>query len=464
MTMYKWSMLIPVLVFLLVAGSISCAGPSSWQPPSELTIVSIANGDVLVMKAGTNTWNKASSGMALEAGDRIRSGVGANAVITFFEGSTIELAADTEINVAELGIAEKTGSTSIKVGQQIGKTRSRVKKLIDPASRYEIETPAGVAAVRDSVGDVEVAKDGTTTVVNIEGRWCVSAQGREVCMPQGMKVIIVPGKAPSMPVALPPPPIVPPPTPPSVPSQLAYSARHPSPYVSPPTAILSPAIALTKTADKTQAHDGDTITYTYQVTNPGNTPLSNVTVTDDKAGNASYQSGDSNGNNELDIGETWVFTATYAVSSEDASPLVNTATASGSDALSQVVTAKASAGVTILRPAIALTKTADSTEIYVQGTITYTYQVTNPGNTPLSGVSVTDNKVGTPTYQSGDTNGDNKLDVGEIWVFTAIYMVSGLEENPLVNIATTSGSDALSRVVTAQDSASVEIIIEGIGG
>ena len=224
--------------------------------------------------------------------------------------------------------------------------------------------------------------------------------------------------------------------------------------------ILRPAIAIDKTAEPEQAHEGDTITYTYTVTNPGNVPLSNVSVTDDKIEDVTYQSGDTNGNSRLDTGETWTFTADYTVSAEDDSPLVNTATASGTDALSQSVESEEdTASVYILRPAIAIDKTAEPEQAYVEENITYTYTVTNPGNVPLSNVSVTDSNIEVVTYQSGDTNGNSKLDTSETWIFTATYTVGVEDPNPLVNTATASGTDALGLPVTYEATASVTITV-----
>ena len=74
-----------------------------------------------------------------------------------------------------------------------------MEKLVDPASRYEIETPAGAAVVRGSIGDVIVAKDGRTTVINVEGQWSAVGQGQEVPIPEGKQSTIVPGKVPSIP-------------------------------------------------------------------------------------------------------------------------------------------------------------------------------------------------------------------------------------------------------------------------
>lgn len=215
MSASKWSVPIMVFTIALIFSSISCGGQvrqvttTSFQAPSELTTISKVTGEVFVLKAGNTTWVKASSGMALEVGDRIKTGAGSNVVVTFFDGSTIELAADTEISVSELGVARPVGSTVIRLGQQIGKTRSRVEKLVDPASRYEIDTPAGAAVVRGSVGDVEVDMDGTTRITNIEGQWCGIGQGKEVCIPQSYYITIIPKQVPSVPAPIPPPPILP---------------------------------------------------------------------------------------------------------------------------------------------------------------------------------------------------------------------------------------------------------------
>jgi len=350
MTVSKWSMLIMVLLFALVAGSISCGERSvpatSLRSPSEATVISVVSGEVMVMKAGADTWSQVSPGMALGTGDRIKTGPGSNAVITFFEGSTIELAADTEVGVAELGIAEGTGSTAVKLQQQIGKTTSRVQKLVDPASRYEIETPDGAAVVRGSVGDVIVTEGNSTTIINRQGQWWAIFCGREISIPQGYQVTFARCQliGPE-PVAA--PPIVPAP---AVPPEASYPSLHGTP----PRPM--PCISLTKTADKTQAFVGDNITYTYKVANCGNTPLSDIVLTDGMVGTATYQSGDTNGDNRLDINETWVFTASYKVEALSKTPftLVNTATVSGRDILNRLVTAQDSAGVDILiRKAIA---------------------------------------------------------------------------------------------------------------
>jgi uncharacterized repeat protein (TIGR01451 family) len=92
--------------------------------------------------------------------------------------------------------------------------------------------------------------------------------------------------------------------------------------------VPNPSIQVVKTANLHLAAVGETVTYTFKVTNPGNVPLSTVSVVDNVAGTASYSSGDSNSNNLLDNGETWIFIAEHTVESSP-DPLENTVTAAG---------------------------------------------------------------------------------------------------------------------------------------
>jgi uncharacterized repeat protein (TIGR01451 family) len=419
-------------------------GPST---PSTLTILSMSEGNVSVMKAGTNSWIEAQVGMSLGTRDIIKSGDNSGAKITFFDGSTIELEAGTQIEVVSLGISD-TGSTTIKLKQTIGDTISRVTKLVDSASRYEVETPACVAAVRGSVMLITVIEDGTAWVTNQEGNIWVIANGVELQIPEGRKCIITPGQPPQL-----------------VPLNDGGGdgggdgdggGGGGGGGVS-----RAPDIAVTKRPDLRQAHEGDVVTYTYTVTNPGHVPLSRVSVTDDRIKDVTYQSGDRDGDGRLDVGETWVFTASYNVTRDDVSPLVNRAVAAGTYGARTII-AWTTASVEILPPAIvsaiALNKTAEPTQAYVGDNITYTYTATNAGNMPLSDISVIDDIIGGIEQYSGDSNENEILDLGETWIFTATYTISAQDESPLVNNATVYGTYAPEQTVTAQASASVEIL------
>jgi hypothetical protein len=148
--------LLPLLaLFVLLASAlVGCSGESS--NTSTLTILSITEGDVFVMKGGADDWIEAAVEMSLEVGDTIKTGDDSGAEITFFDGSTIELEAGTQIEITSLDSSPDTGAKTITLMQTIGTTISRVTKLLDPASSYAIETPSGVAAVRGSMMIVRI--------------------------------------------------------------------------------------------------------------------------------------------------------------------------------------------------------------------------------------------------------------------------------------------------------------------
>ena len=190
-----------LLLSILVAASlIGCSGGSPC--PSTLTILSITEGEVSVMKEGTNDWVGAVFEMELEIGDAIKTGDNSSAEITFFDGSTMEMEAGTEIEILSLDLACDTGVTTITLEQTIGTTISRVTKLLDPGSSYEIETSTGVAGVRGSIVIVTVGGNGTTLVTNEGGDVYAIWQGMELPIPVGQTLIFVEGQSPNfMPLA-----------------------------------------------------------------------------------------------------------------------------------------------------------------------------------------------------------------------------------------------------------------------
>jgi hypothetical protein len=197
--------LLAVSLFTLVAITSACgnAAPTATAPTSAadttpLTVLSITGGKVLVMKPGDTEWTTGTAGMTLRADYKIKTQAGGSATITFFEGSTIELDSSTEISLSELNL-EGTAS-HISITQSLGKTISRVTKLVDPASSYEIETPAAVASVRGTEFYVSVSSSGVTTVGSTEGLVAVTAQGVEVELTAGLRTTVSPGKAPGAPV------------------------------------------------------------------------------------------------------------------------------------------------------------------------------------------------------------------------------------------------------------------------
>src|SRR5207253_8155061 len=159
-----------------------------------------------------------------------------------------------------------------------------------------------------------------------------------------------------------------------------------------PTDILRPAIAVTKTG-ASNVHVGDAVVYTLVVTNPGNTPLSGVTVTDPKCDGLPVRDG-TDGDGLLSPGETWTYHCTHVATAADGASILNTAKAVGTDPLGETVDNTANHTAVVLHPAVTIVKTADPVSISVAGTVTYTYVVTNTGDAALHDVEVCDDVLG----------------------------------------------------------------------
>ena len=191
---------------------------------------------------------------------------------------------------------------------------------------------------------------------------------------------------------------------------------------------------------------GTDVTYTYAVTNHGNVPLTDVGLTDDTPPCASptFVGGDTDGDDELDLTETWTYTC-------DAAPtdtVTNVATVVGTPTrvtpAGPPVTDTDPATVNTIDPQLTLTKTVDQDLVFPGTTVEYTYVAENTGTVDLRNPAdpvgspqippttwVTDDTCPSVTYDSGD-DGDGLLNPGESWTFTCSTTIS----TPTTNTAT----------------------------
>ncbi|MEA2620128.1 MAG: hypothetical protein QOC97_901, partial [Chloroflexota bacterium] len=202
----------------------------------------------------------------------------------------------------------------------------------------------------------------------------------------------------------------------------------------------NPAIHVEKTADPTtlSAGGGD-VTYTYVVTNTGDVPLSTVSVSDNKCSSVTYVSGDANDDGVLDLTETWTFTCTTNLTATT----TNTATATGHYRQTAVTdTDEATVTVAASAPAIHVVKSADPTTLPAGGgPVEYTYLVTNTGNVPLTGVTVTDDKCTTVTGPTGDAGNDGVLGLTETWTYTCTTSLAVTTTNTVTATGHAGGTE-----------------------
>jgi uncharacterized repeat protein (TIGR01451 family) len=219
------------------------------------------------------------------------------------------------------------------------------------------------------------------------------------------------------------------------------------------------ALTIAKSADPTSTSTTGPISYTITVTNTGTVDLTGVVLGDPLTAGASLVSGDTTDPGVLDVGEVWVYGATYTVTPADltaGTPIVNTATVD----TDQTAPAGASARTTISQgPALAVAKSSTTTSITVAGQVVpYTFTVTNTGNVSLTAITVSDPACdAAPGYVSGDTNTDTTLQTSETWTYTCDRTVTQAQINAGGTLSNTVTADS-AESVPATDTLDIPII------
>ncbi len=200
-------------------------------------------------------------------------------------------------------------------------------------------------------------------------------------------------------------------------------------------AITQPALSLAKQANPAAAGQGTTVTYTYTLTNTGNVTLTSpYTVSDNKISNVDC----SGATSPLAPGASTNCTVTYTITASDvdAGQVVNTATATAKFGSLTVTSNQASA--TVLTRPLSLQVTANpNVASQANQIITYTYTVTNVGNTTLTGLNIID------TLVTGISCGTTTLTAGQSTTCTGSYTVTqaNLDSgNPITNQSTATAS------------------------
>jgi uncharacterized repeat protein (TIGR01451 family) len=211
------------------------------------------------------------------------------------------------------------------------------------------------------------------------------------------------------------------------------------------------ALELDKVGNVAYADVGDTVYYTFLVTNPGEIDLEDVRLVDEKLGIEVVIP-------LLPARTTWEYTIGYTLGLEDIPELMNTAQAIarfGERELvvedNWVVYVSYASGLSVLKETLDLEGNPILSAEPGQE-IVYRFTVENTGDVPLSGVEVVDDVLGQiPGPSSGDLDGDAILDPGEAWVYEKRYLVTQEDAAAGVveNVAVASGENPWGNRVSA---------------
>jgi uncharacterized repeat protein (TIGR01451 family) len=157
---------------------------------------------------------------------------------------------------------------------------------------------------------------------------------------------------------------------------------------------------IAKSVDKANISTPSALAYTMTLTNTGDGVMTGISVTDTLAQAAfstslpvSGPSGDTGTIGALDIGETWIYAATYAAGQariDSGAVIINTVSVTSAQTSPAHQTATATTTVT-QTPNMTLVKSADHSDPVPAGQeINYTYLISNTGNVTIYNVAVSD--------------------------------------------------------------------------
>ncbi len=139
----------------------------------------------------TGQLERATSGQTLTTGDRVVTGPAGTAKLTFFQGTEVDVAEGSEIMVQQME-QRPGGASNVSIGQAVGSTVSRIASFINPASRFQVQTPSAVAVVRGTVLGTTVTQDKLQIFTSIEGTVEITAGGQRRIIQQGQSTIVLP--------------------------------------------------------------------------------------------------------------------------------------------------------------------------------------------------------------------------------------------------------------------------------
>jgi uncharacterized repeat protein (TIGR01451 family) len=220
----------------------------------------------------------------------------------------------------------------------------------------------------------------------------------------------------------------------------------------------SPSLTIEKEANVEEALEGETIGYTYSVTNDGDFSLTGLYVTDSLGITVSpvqsdgYNVGDDDPQDgNFDQGEVWEFTAQYTVPWFTAGPVTNTATATATYVVEDDVTDTSDeVSVDILHnPDIEVTKSGPaSPNFQTVDPANYSYTVKNTGDCALL-VTLEDDVYGVLDPSDGDTyllpdDPATPEDDPQTWHYSVsdILVCDGYTMSEFFNTATATWEDA----------------------
>ena len=158
--------------------------PLAWlkRQPHPARVIS-ATGTVQLISGTTGRQTPVDKDTLIRVGDEILSASG-TATVELADGSEVRVSPNSRLIFNRLTQYGKAGMVDTRLRLERGEIHTRVKPVMEGGTRFEIETPSAVAAVRGTAFAVQTSEEGTRLQVT-EGKVDFGPRGKTRRIPAG---------------------------------------------------------------------------------------------------------------------------------------------------------------------------------------------------------------------------------------------------------------------------------------
>jgi hypothetical protein len=172
--------MILIVVFALLAQALFIV--------QRIAVADKLKGHVEVQRGAKGRFAALGEGGKIKTGDVVRTGSDGSVDFKWTDGTRWKLMPNSQITVRKASYNMVKKSDQRQLDLTMGKVFIRIMKALTPASKFEVETPTAVAAVRGTIFSVEVT-GGQTKVAVFKGQVKVTSSGAS-----NAETTITPGK------------------------------------------------------------------------------------------------------------------------------------------------------------------------------------------------------------------------------------------------------------------------------
>src|SRR4030042_1689352 len=191
------------LIFALIAGLLLPTRLAAMAEGPAVGKLVACQGQVVVRRGGATQWEPAQVDQPLFAGDALRTLSNSRAAILCIDESQMKLNENTIVVLKSIAPSPRLQPVTPAKEQPPPPSHYEVPegeiwlRNKHDKFRFVLDTPAVTATIRGTELNVRVQRNGTTSVILLEGNVCLTNPQGEVCLVPGEEGYTAPGQKPS---------------------------------------------------------------------------------------------------------------------------------------------------------------------------------------------------------------------------------------------------------------------------